>query len=165
MRELDLKKSSDLQQLNSVQFSFAPREGLEPDKLFRLAEENYLTKSPWSIKGFSEDIQLEHAYYGLAMVNENCIGYIGYHLIFDEAEITNFVIEKDFQQRGIATRLLQAGLDQLKKKGCKKVFLEVRESNQPAIRLYEKNGFVQLGVRKNYYHEPEENAMIMQLIL
>lgn len=165
MRGLDLKKSSDREQLNGIQFSFLLGEGLEPEKLFRLAEENYPTKSPWSINAFAEDIKSAHAYYGLAINNEKCIGYMGYHLIFDEAEITNFVIEKDFQQLGIATRLLQAGLDQLKKEGCTKVFLEVRENNQPALHLYEKNGFVRLGIRKNYYHEPKENAVIMQLIL
>lgn len=165
MRELDLNQSSDNQQLGKVRFSFEPEEGVEPAELFRLADESYLTRSPWSIDGFAEDMKSEHAYYGLAMNDEGCIGYMGYHLLFDEAEITNFVIEKNFQQQGIATRLLQAGLKQLKKKECKKIFLEVRESNQPAIRLYENNGFVRLGIRKNYYHEPEENAIIMQLTL
>lgn len=165
MRRLDLKKSSDNQLLKSIRFSSAYEEEIKPERLFRLAEKNYVTKSPWSINGFAEDIKSEHAYYGVAMNNKDCVGYIGYHLLFDEAEITNFVVEKDFQHQGIATQLLHAGLDQLKKKGCRKVFLEVRESNHPAIRLYEKNGFVQLGVRKNYYHQPNENAMIMQLIL
>ncbi|MBM6615547.1 ribosomal protein S18-alanine N-acetyltransferase [Desemzia sp. RIT804] len=131
--------------------------------MFELANKNYSTGSPWSVLGFEEDLKTAQAHYGIVLFNNRCIGFIGYHSILGEAEITNFVIAKQFQRQGTALKLLQRCLEKLNTENVEQVFLEVRESNQNAIQLYQKCGFQKIGIRKNYYTQPIENALIMQL--
>ncbi len=83
---------------------------------------------------------------------------------FDEEwEIENIVIATAVQRRGLGTRLLREFLDLARSKGADRIFLEVRESNLAARRLYEKWAFVESGRRKRYYHEPEEDAIVYQM--
>ncbi len=80
-----------------------------------------------------------------------------------ECEIQNIAVHPDARGNGIGERLLSAMLRHGMEKGADTAFLEVRESNTPARTLYEKSGFLSIGIRRNYYSKPTENAVIMQL--
>ena len=86
--------------------------------------------------------------------------YVGAESVLDESNIGNIVTHKDYRGRGIATRLFDALLKELKEQGIAKVFLEVEHDNAPAIALYEKSGFTKYGHRRDYYG-PGKDAVLM----
>ena len=88
-------------------------------------------------------------------------GYIGMYVSIDEGEITNVAVDPGWRCRGIGETMLRHMLQEAQKRAIAKIVLEVRASNQSAIRLYEKNGFRMLGVRKGFYEMPREDAYIM----
>ena len=90
------------------------------------------------------------------------IGFVAARQVADEAEILNVAVHRDFRRKGVATALLLAALDKFRSSAIARVFLELRESNQPARALYERHGFVFSGRRKAYYRDPTEDALCMQ---
>lgn len=90
------------------------------------------------------------------------VGYVIAHHALDEAEILNLGVGQAQQRRGIGRALVQGMLAQLRQRGVVKVFLEVRESNTPAQRLYEALGFAQVGRRRGYYRLPVEDAVVLR---
>lgn len=99
----------------------------------------------------------------VARRGEEILGYISFTLIIDEISICNVAVSKKYRNQKIASNLINALLDFSKKNEVKRIFLEVRESNNPAISLYEKFGFVRVGISKNHYTLPKENAILMNL--
>jgi len=87
-------------------------------------------------------------------------GYVNIRVIADEAELMRICVAEDFRGRGLSHRLLEAGLADMKENGAAAASLEVRAGNAPAIRLYESHGFTLCGVRKRYYRDPVEDALI-----
>ena len=94
--------------------------------------------------------------------NAQIIGFVAARQVADEAEILNIGVHRDFRRKGVATALLLAALDQFRSTAVTGVFLELRESNQPARALYERHGFVFSSRRKAYYRDPTEDALCMQ---
>lgn len=92
---------------------------------------------------------------------DRVIGYIILWHILDEVQISNFAVHPDFRRKGLGESVLFYVLEMLKKEGVERIFLEVRPSNVAARALYEKLGFRLLGVRKNYYRFPQEDALMM----
>ena len=88
-------------------------------------------------------------------------GYIGLLMVPYEADVLNITVSAKVRNRGLGTRLMREILERAKKYGVTDIHLEVRESNEAAIHLYEKLGFVRDGIRKNYYTAPVENAITM----
>ncbi len=104
----------------------------------------------------------------ICIVCEESNQILGYCLMwtsFDEGNITNVAVAHEWRGQGIGTSIMQAVEQEGTKAGIKIFFLEVRESNAGAIHLYEKCGYKQLGIRKNFYEKPVENAIIMSRIL
>lgn len=93
---------------------------------------------------------------------ETVAGYIGCLYAADEGDITNVSVDSACRREGIGKCLVQALLAESRKRGCRRIFLEVRQSNDAAIRLYQGCGFVRVGVRKNYYTKPQEDALLMR---
>ena len=91
------------------------------------------------------------------------LGFIGILAVPDEADITKVAVAKDAQGQGIGSMLMKELISRAPKLGVAKIFLEVRESNEAALALYKKFGFEQIGIRKNYYTSPLENAISMKL--
>ena len=91
------------------------------------------------------------------------MGYIGYMLIADEADIINIGILPEYRGKSIGNMLMSAMIRELKKNSATCVHLEVRKSNSVAISLYKKYGFIDTGVSKNHYKEPTEDAIRMTL--
>ena len=93
------------------------------------------------------------------------LGYIGGQLIVDELEIFNVAVDSAYRGRHIGERLVEKLCAEAAERGAERVCLEVRASNAPAIGLYLKQGFEEVGRRKNYYQKPREDAILMDKTL
>ena len=129
------------------------------DQVCVLEEEAF--SMPWHRESFLEMIANENACYLVALIGEEVVASCGLRHIVGEGEITNVVTKHTCRGLGIAKKMLLALLEEGTKMGAKEFTLEVRVSNDPAIHLYESLGFVSEGVRKNFYEEPTEDALIM----
>jgi len=117
--------------------------------------------SPWTSRLFYLEMKKkEFAYYYILEFNGKVVGYTGYWKVQDEAHIVTFAIHPFYRRRGLGKLLLSYILEETKKKGIKKVTLEVRESNYPAQKLYERVGFKKVAIRPGYYHDTGEDAII-----
>ena len=101
----------------------------------------------------------------VAKLENEVVGYLSFTKIIDECQIVNVAVLESARQMGVGTLLIENLLDFCRQNGVIKLFLEVRESNVPAIKLYEKFGFLAAGVSKNHYSMPTENALLMNLEL
>ena len=116
----------------------------------------------WSRSSFAGELDNPCAKYLVAVNSENkAIGYMGVWRIFDEAHVTNLAVHPDYQGRGVAHFLILSSLDICYEDKIKFMTLEVRQSNERAKKLYEGFGFKSLGVRKKYYQDNNEDALIM----
>ena len=120
---------------------------------------------PWSYKAISDFAEYETNRILVAKISDIVVGYITYSVVLDEVQIANVAVHPDFRRQGIAEELL-SHLDSLSKSSDMCIItLEVRQSNLPAIKLYEKCGYAEVGRRKNYYKNPTEDAILMNLTL
>ena len=117
---------------------------------------------PWSEKSVASELDNRWALWLVAVEEERVAGYIGSQTSIDETDVMNVAVHPDFRRGGIAESLIIRLVDELKMRGSHALMLEVRASNTPAIALYEKLGFRQVGCRKNYYRNPKENALILR---
>ncbi|MBK5252868.1 MAG: ribosomal protein S18-alanine N-acetyltransferase [Peptostreptococcaceae bacterium] len=124
--------------------------------------ENKCFTTPWSKNSIKREIEInELATLIVADVDGMVVGYLGIWFVLDEGDITNVSVLPEYRRRSIATKLLEQVIEIAKTKGTNALSLEVRESNVAGIKLYEKFGFKNLGIRKNYYEDNGENAIIM----
>ena len=117
---------------------------------------------PWSEKSVASELDNKWALWLVAVEDDRVTGYIGSQTSIDETDVMNVAVHPDCRRRGIAEALINALVAELKNRGSHALMLEVRSSNAPAITLYEKLGFVQVGCRKNYYRNPKEDALILR---
>ena len=119
---------------------------------------------PWSRRLFKETLSFPHSInFVLQEANGALLGYINFYLIGEEAHMLNLAIHPDWRKKGLAAQLLNHAIDFLKRRKAAHFFLEVREGNLDAIRLYGKFGFQMIGRRKRYYVETNEDALVMHL--
>ncbi len=116
---------------------------------------------PWTENGLKEGLQNETGRFLVAVRDDVAIGYIGANVILDEAYLNNVAVLPQHRKKGIARALLLSLISRLKAQNTAFVSLEVRNSNAPAIGLYESLGFTKRGLRKNFYSEPTEDALIL----
>lgn len=118
--------------------------------------------SPWKYETFLSSFEVGHK--GLICKKDNLmIGFIIFSPISPEAHILSISVRNEMQSKGIGTLLLKSMLDQCKVMNYKKIFLEVRVSNEKAIDFYEKFGFSKDAIRNNYYTDNSEDALLMSL--
>lgn len=116
---------------------------------------------PWSEESLKKEVENTNSFFLVYEKEQKIIGYIGMYLIVDEADITNIAITKSYRGKGYGRKLLMEAINQVFIENYQAITLEVRESNQAAIHLYEETGFEIEGMRKNFYDYPTENALIM----
>lgn len=116
---------------------------------------------PWSLEAFRDSLALDHTMYLVAVFEEKIVGYCGMYHVFHEGEIVNVAVAPEYRKKRVAKSLLEFLFFESVKHEIDNFFLEVRESNEPAIRLYESFGFEQTGIRKGFYEKPRENAIVM----
>ena len=127
------------------------------------AIENACFHAPWSEKMLREE--LDKGIFLVAERDGQAVGYVGCQTVLDEGYITNVAVSPDCRRHGIARALRAELTDEARAQALAFVTLEVRASNVPAIALYESAGFVRVGVRKNFYTVPTEDAVLMTLFL
>lgn len=117
--------------------------------------------APWSEKALLDALQNEVSLFLVAKEKGTVVGYIGISVILDEAYVSNIAVTSRARRKGVGAALLGEAERLCRKRNCSFLSLEVRESNSPAISLYEKQGFSVCGKRKNFYADPREDALIM----
>ncbi len=116
---------------------------------------------PWSEGGFADAISQPGNVFLVAEASHDIAGYIGMYVAADEGEITGVAVAEKYRRCGIATALIAEIKKQATSREIRTIFLEVRSSNIPARSLYERQGFVPCGARKNFYRLPTEDAIVM----
>ena len=126
------------------------------------ALEKICFSDPWSERSIASELENKLAFWLVATEGETVAGYIGSQTVMDETDMMNVAVHPDFRRQGIAEALVSGLVEHLKAMGSHCLTLEVRASNAPAIALYEKLGFAEIGRRKNYYRNPREDALILR---
>lgn len=143
---------------------------MEPGDLEAVKEIDHNSFSkPWPPQSFAFEIKNNPA--ARLWVAEICVppdrlkvcGMLVAWLVIDEAHIGTIAVDLDYRRQGIATKLLKHGLISLQRQGARSIYLEVRRSNTAAQKLYEDFGFTQTSVRKGYYQDNGEDALILTL--
>lgn len=117
----------------------------------------------WSAESFISEVKKDNGIV-ICCYADNCVaGLICGYFAGDEADITSVAVDENYRRLGIGSRLIQEFEKNLPEY-ISDIFLEVRESNSPAIGLYEKYGFEKISIRKNFYSNPDENAVVMRKV-
>ncbi|MDY4507719.1 MAG: ribosomal protein S18-alanine N-acetyltransferase [Candidatus Faecousia sp.] len=125
------------------------------------ALEKQCFSAPWSENSVASELENPLSLWLIAEEDGAVCGYVGSQTVLDETDMMNIAVHPDCRRKGIAAALITELVSRLKARGSRVLRLEVRESNFSAIALYEALGFTQLGLRKNYYRNPKENALIL----
>ena len=129
------------------------------------ALEKLCFSDPWSESSVAYELRNPLALWLVAEVDGQVAGYIGSQTVPPESDVMNVAVHPDHRRGGIAQSLVLSLCQALKDGGNETLTLEVRASNTPAIALYEKLGFLQIGRRPNYYRNPKEDALILRKVL
>lgn len=124
--------------------------------------ENSSFTCPWSEKMFTSTLENDSFYLKTINKDDVVCGFYCVMIIGEEAELLNIAVSAEYRKLGLGNALITDAIKLCSTKGVTDMFLEVRESNIPARSLYEKHKFEPIGIRKNYYTDPRENAVLMQ---
>jgi ribosomal-protein-alanine N-acetyltransferase len=119
--------------------------------------------APWSQRSFENELEHKYGIFLVGLVDGQVSAYGGVWILVDEAHVTNVVVKSELRGQGIGRKLMIELLTKAREKGAVCATLEVRASNAAAIHLYEDLGFVQSTVRKQYYPDNKEDAVVMML--
>ena len=117
---------------------------------------------PWSENSIAPELKNPLSLWLVAMDGETVAGYVGSQAVMGEADMMNIAVAPDYRRQGIAENLINRLISALAEGGNHSLALEVRETNQAAISLYQKLGFAQVGYRPGYYRNPKEGALILR---
>lgn len=126
------------------------------------ALERVCFSDPWSEAAVASELCNPLSCWLVAVCGGQLLGYVGSQIVPDEADVMNLAVAPQARQQGIAQALMTALIETLRAQGVRSLTLEVRASNDDALRLYDRLGFVQVGLRKNYYFHPKEDAKILK---
>jgi len=147
----------------SDELEIAPMDPADLDAVDEIERHSFRT--PWPAQVFAEELSREWARVDVARQRGRVVGFVDYWLVHDEIHLLAIATHPDARRRGIGGRLLDHLLELGRARGAALVTLEVRRSNRPAIALYERAGFVTVGIRPRYYAEDNEDALVMTLEL
>lgn len=127
------------------------------------ALEDISFSEPWSRQAFCDAVNNEEYLYLVALSEGKVVGYAGCYVVMDEGNITNIAVDNNYRRLGIGNELMKQLQQLLIQREVTNIFLEVRESNEAAKLLYTSCGYAEIGIRKNFYSKPQENAIVMKL--
>ncbi len=130
------------------------------EAVYRIERQN--SSMPWDKNGLLSFLIRDGSVFLVAEDNGRIIGFAGLVSVADESDLINISVAPDRRREGAAEMLLNGIISGAQKLDVKKIYLEVRISNEPAIMLYRKFGFTDIGIRKNYYEKPVEDAIVME---
>ena len=120
---------------------------------------------PWPEQSIVSQLTGQNQIFLVALDGDAVIGYVGMMCVLDEGYISNVAVTASYRRQKIADRLIDTLIGKANELNLSFATLEVRESNEPAKTLYAKHGFEVVGLRKNYYTKPKENAVLMTVYL
>ena len=126
------------------------------------ALEKVCFSQPWSENSIVSELTNPLSVWLVAEIDGALAGYIGSQSVLGESDVMNIAVSPDYRRQGIGEKLVLALVEELKKHGNHCLSLEVRPSNTPALSMYEKLGFAEVGRRPNYYRNPKEDALILR---
>ena len=136
----------------------------DSDLALLCALEGACFSDPWPVEAFRSEMH-DPYFYLLAFEGEELLGYVGGMSLYETCDLNNIAVLPQHRRRGIAAMLMEGYMAEARRRGAEQMLLEVRESNLPAISLYERYGFKAYGKRKNYYRNPAEDAVLMVVTL
>ena len=117
---------------------------------------------PWSVNSISSELNNPLSLWVVAMDGQALVGYVGSQTVLGWADMMNLAVSPEYRRQGVGEELVKRLMSHLCSKEVSCLTLEVRASNDPAITLYSKLGFAEVGRRPNYYHNPKEDALILR---
>lgn len=126
------------------------------------ALENICFNDPWSENSIRSELDNKLSLWVVAVDDDLVVGYVGSQTVLGETDMMNIAVHPDYRKKGIGTGLIVSLIGALEQRGSHSLMLEVRASNAPAISVYQKLGFAEVGRRKNYYRNPKEDALILR---
>ena len=123
--------------------------------------ENQLFSVPWTKEGYFTFLTRDDTMFLVVEEKGKILGYCGLLMVLDEGDVTNVAVCRERQREGIGNFLVSSLLRLAGDQGISMIHLEVRSGNETSIRLYERLGFQRDGIRRNYYSDPEEDAVLM----
>lgn len=136
---------------------------MRPEHVAQVAElEKMCFSAPWSENAVRGELTNPLSLWIVAVDGDTVAGYIGSQSVMGEADMMNVAVSPSYRRQGIAEKLVVSLVEKLTAQKVSSLTLEVRASNEPAIALYEKLSFVQVGRRPNYYTKPKEDALILR---
>ena len=141
------------------EYLFRKAEIGDAEAIYHLENELFVSPSTvYMLKNFIKDDIYD--YFIAETLDGAFLGYSGMMTVLDEGSVINIAVNEKYRRTGIGSGLLEKLIENSIDRGLLSLTLEVRESNEPALKMYEKYGFVIEGIRKNYYSSPKENALI-----
>ncbi len=122
-------------------------------------------EQPYSREILAQELKIKAANMRVATYRRKVIGYIDFWLVHDEMELISIAVSPDFKRRGVGDGLMHEMIRFAYQNEARFIYLDVRRSNEPAQQLYEKFGFAKAGVRRRYYSDNQEDAIIMKKVL
>lgn len=116
---------------------------------------------PWSKESFESELKKSESFKFVALEEDEVIGFAILEAVLDEGNLLDIAVDENHRRKGVARLLFEEMLEKAKENELSFITLEVRSSSTPAIALYEAMGFEKVGVRKNYYNKPTEDALLM----
>jgi len=118
--------------------------------------------NPWTRMMYEQELQNDQSFIFVARQDGSpIVGYCSYWIILDEIHVNNIAVRPGWRRHGIGRALMEHLLADGRARHCRAATLEVRRSNTAALRLYEAGGFVQRGVRRGYYRDPDDDALVL----
>jgi ribosomal-protein-alanine N-acetyltransferase len=131
------------------------------DKILEI--ENFSFSAPWSMNGFLRELENPVSQLWALISDKVLLGYLCFWTVLEEMQLLDLAVHPGYRGRGHGSCLLTKMIDLGLEKRVSRIWLEVRVSGSTARRLYEKFGFVESGLRRNYYNDPPEDAVVMSL--
>ena len=130
------------------------------DAMLKIEKKSF--HSHWSRQTFVDEFSSDNGHYVAIKDGGKILGYSGFRYVLDEGHITTLAVSPRHRKKGVGTKLITQLIADAKDKGLKKLYLEVRQSNIGAQKIYKKLGFKILDRRREYYQHPSEDALVMQ---
>ncbi len=136
---------------------------MKPEHVAQIAQlEKICFPDPWDARSVASELKNPLSLWLVALDGDTVAGYVGSQTVCGETDMINVAFHPDYRLQGMARQLIENLIEKLKAQGSHWLMLEVRSSNGDARALYEKLGFQQVGLRKNYYRNPKEDALILR---
>ncbi len=130
------------------------------DSVYKIEKESF--SDPMKKETMAKDLEREN-HFCYALFDKDFLAFVSFEKVFDEGQIISVATDSAHRQKGLAKKLFGEVIRLAKEEGVKFFTLEVRSDNHPAIKLYEALGFERVGLRKNYYQNPQSDAILMDL--